>query len=99
MFVYNYIYMCLYIGIFLYFQWMGAAMPDILPQLNMWVSYGFLLWGTYTAGRIIVDCILLNYKGQMTAVHTRNGIVLALMHFLPTFLMSVFMLKEGFLGK
>ncbi len=99
MYVYNYIYMCLYIGIFLYFQWIGAAMPDILPQLNMWVSYAFLLWGTYSAGRIIVDCIMLNSKGQMTAAHMRDGILLSLLHFLPTFLMSVFMLKEGFLGK
>lgn len=96
MYVYNYLYMCLYIGIFLYFQWVGRAMPDFLPQFNMIVSWGFLLWGTFTAGRIILDCLMLSSKGQMSAVHVRNGILLALMHFLPTVLMSVFMLKEGF---
>lgn len=96
MYVFTYLYMCLYIGIFLYFQWAGAPMPDMLPQINKWVCWAFLLWGTFEAGRIIVDCVMLNAKGQMSVVSMRNGILLSLMHFLPSFLMSVFMLKEGF---
>lgn len=99
MYVYNYIYMCLYIGIFLYFQWSERAMPGVLSQVNMIVSWAFILWGAFTVGRIIVDCLMLNSKGQMTAVNMRNGIVMSLMHFVPTLLMSVFMLKEGFAGK
>ena len=99
MYFYNYIFMCLYIGIFLYFQWNDAPLPDFLHHLNVWVSYGFILWGGYTAGRIMVDCVVLNSKDQMTAANMRNGILLSILHFLPTFLMSLFMLNEGFAGK
>ncbi len=99
MYFYNYIFMCLYIGTYLYFQWMDAAMPDYLRQLNIWVSWGFLLWGGYLAVRVIVDCVSLNAQNQMTADNMRNGILLSLLHFLPTFLMSVFMLREGFVGR
>lgn len=96
MYLINYFYMCLYIGIFLYFNWTDRAMPGFLPQLNMIVCWGFLLWGTFIAGRVIVDCLALGSKGQMSAENVRNGIILSLMHFLPTLLMSVFMLREGF---
>lgn len=97
--MFNYYYMCLYIGIFLYFNWIERPLPAFLPQANMIVSWGFLLWGIFIAGRIILDCIMLNSKGQMTAEHMRNGIIMSLMHFMPTLLMSVFLLREGFAGK
>jgi|GEM_PF-1077420 len=96
---YNYIYMCLFIGIFLYFQWVEKMMPAALLLVNKFASWAFILWGVYVAGKIIVDCLMLSSKGQMAAEHVRNGILLSLMHFLPVLLMSVFMLKEGFLGK
>jgi len=96
---YNYIYMCLFIGIFLCFQWMEKMMPPVLWQVNKFVSWAFIAWGVYAAGKIIVDCLMLSSKGQMSAEHVRSGILLALMHFLPVLLMSVFMLKEGFVGK
>ena len=93
---YLYAFMCLYIGIFLYFNWVETPMPDHLPLVNTWVCFAFLLWGAYTAGKIVVDCISLKSKGQMSTVHMRNGILLAILHVLPTILMSVFMLNEGF---
>lgn len=74
-------------------------MPQPLPYVNTWVSWGFLLWGGFLAGRVIVDCILLTSKGQMSAGNARNGVLLAVLHFLPVLGMSVFMLKEGFAGK
>jgi hypothetical protein len=99
MYFYNYIFMCLYIATYLYYQVTEVPLPGFMQHLNVWVSWGFLLWGGYQAGRIIVDCLMLSAKNQMTPEHVRNGILLAVLHFLPTFLMSVFMLKEGFAGK
>ena len=99
MYLYNYIYMCLYIGTFLYFQWVDKVMPAALWQVNKFVSWGFLAWGVYSAGKIIVNCIMLNSKGQMAAEYVRSGILLAVLNFLPVLLMSLFMLKEGFAGK
>lgn len=98
MYFYNFIFMCLYIGVYLYYQLTETALPAFLHQANIWISWGFLLWGGYMAAKIIVDCLMLNAKGQMTPEHVRSGILLALLHFLPTLLMSVFMLKEGFAG-
>lgn len=96
MYFYNYVYMVFYIGAWLCFQWMEAPMPDVLPQINLVVSAGFLLWAGYSAARIIVDCMLSYSRNQMTPEHMRKGILLALLHNLPVFLMSGFMLGEGF---
>ena len=93
---YNYIYMVLYIGAWLYFQWTEAPMPETLPQTNLAVSAGFILWAAYSAGYIIVDCLRLRRRNEMSAEHMRQGILLALAHNLPVFLMSGFMLREGF---
>ena len=60
---------------------------------------GFLLWAGYQSGKIIVDCIRSSFTGEMSAPNVRNGILMALLNFLPTLLMSVFMLKEGFVGQ
>ncbi len=74
-------------------------MPTFLPMLNKGISAFFLLWGLYGAGRIIIDCLRLHAKGDMTGEHMRNGILMSVLYFLPTLLMTVFMLKEGFVGK
>jgi hypothetical protein len=92
----NYIFLCLYIGIYLYFHLNDAPFPDFLRTVNLVVCSGFLLWGGYIAGKVILDCILLGAKGQMQPVHIRNGIMLAILHYLPVVLMSVFLLKEGY---
>ena len=99
MYFFNYIFMCLYISVYLYYQWTGAPMPEFLPQINVWVSWGFLLYSGYLSAKIIVDCLLLNAKNQMSADNMLNGILLAVLNFIPVLLMSVFMLKEGFAGK
>lgn len=99
MYFFTYIFMCVYIGIYLYFQWIDAAMPDFLRQVNIWVNWGFLLLGGYLAGKVILDCVLLHSKAEMTTENMRNGILLSLLHFLPTLLISVFMLREGFAGR
>ncbi len=96
MYFYQYIFMCVYIGTYLFFHQNGAALPAYLPQVNLVVSWAFLAWAGFSAGRIIVDCIVSNAKGQMTGPNMRNGIILALLHLLPFLLMSAFMLGEGF---
>lgn len=96
MYFYQYLFMCLYIGIYLFYHLSGSAMPGYLPQVNLVVSWGFLAYAVFVAGRIIVSCITLNAKGQMTGPNMRNGIMLALLHLLPFLLMSAFMLSEGF---
>lgn len=96
MYFIQYAFMCFYIGTYLYFQSSNAPMPPLLPNVNSWVSWGFLLWGGFLAGRVIVDCILLQAKGQMTAGNFRNGFLLAVLNFLPVLAMSVFMLRQGF---
>ena len=99
MYLFQYAFMCLYIGAFLYFQLTGTPLPEFMHTLNVWVSWGFLLWGGYLSGRVVVDCLLLGAKNQMTPANVRNGILLALLKLVPTLLMSVFMLKEGFAGR
>ena len=95
----QYAFMCFYIGTYLYFQLDNTPMPAILSNVNTWISWGFLLWGVFLAGRVIVDCVILSSKDQMSAENVRNGILLAVLHFLPTLGMSLFMLKEGFASK
>lgn len=92
----NYSFMCLYIGIYLFFHLTNTPFPGFLQTVNLIVCWGFLLWGGYIAGKVILDCILLGTKGQMQPVHIRNGILLATLNYLPVVMMSVFMLKEGF---
>jgi len=99
MYFYQYAFLCLYICAFLYFQLTNTPPPEFMHHLNVWVSWGFLLWGGYMSGKVMVDCILLGAKNQMTPVNVRSGILLALLNFVPTLLMSVFMLKEGFAGR
>lgn len=99
MYFYQYAFLCLYICAFLYFQLTNAPLPGFMHHLNVWASWGFLLWGAYMSGRVVVDCIQLGVKNQMTPANVRSGILLALLNFLPTLLMSVFMLREGFAGR
>lgn len=99
MYIFNFLYMCLFIGVYLYFYLTGSPLPELLRSANTWVCWGFLLWGGFVAGRVIVDCISLGTQGQMTAANIRNGILLALLDYLPTLLMSGFMLREGFMER
>ncbi len=99
MYFIQYAFMCLYIGIYLYFQVTNTPMPALLPNVNTWVSWGFLLWGGFQAGRVIVDCMLLSAKDQMSAANAWNGVLLAILHFLPILGMSLFMLRQGFAGR
>lgn len=92
----NYIFMCLFIGAHLWFQFTEAPVPGFLRTANLVVFWAFLLIGGYFAGKVIVDCIMSSFKGQMTPVNVRNGILLATINYLPMVLMSVFMLREGF---
>ncbi|MCC6461502.1 MAG: hypothetical protein IT260_13600 [Saprospiraceae bacterium] len=91
--------MSLYIGVYVYFQIIEAPLPAFLPQVNTWVNWGLLLWAGYQSGKIIVDCVQSHAKNQMTTDNMWNGILLALLHALPTVLMALFMLREGFVGK
>ncbi len=95
----NFLYMCLLIGVYLYFHVTGSPFPEFLRSANRWISWGFLLWGGFIAGRVIVDCISLGAQEQMSAANIRSGILLALLDYLPTLLMSVFMLREGFMER
>lgn len=99
MYFYQYIFMCLYVFGFLYFQVNALPIPEWMRQANTWVSFAFLLIGIFFSGRVIVDCIITNAKGQMTSVNMMRGILLATLNFLPTLLMSIFMLREGFVQK
>jgi hypothetical protein len=96
MYFLNYIFMCLFIGIYLYYFLSGTPFPDFLQPVGRWVSWGFLAWAGLMSARIVVDCLLLGAKGQMTGPNVMNGILLAILNFLPVFLMSVFMLREGY---
>lgn len=91
--------MCLYIGIYLYFQLTNTPLPAFFSMTNTWVFSGFLLWGGFISGRIMIDCALLSMKNQMTAANAWNGVLLAVLNFLPTLGMSMFMIREGFVGK
>ena len=80
----------------MHFQLSNTPLPALLPQVNTWVSWAFLPWGGFLAGRVIVDCILLQAKGQMTAGNFRNDLLLAVLNYLPVLAMSVFMLRQVF---
>lgn len=99
MYFYQYAFMCLYIGIHLYYELSEKAFPEALRTVNTWVMWGFLAWGGFWVVRIVFDCLWMGYKNQMTPVNVRNGILLAVLNFLPTLLIALFMLKEGFSGK
>jgi hypothetical protein len=99
MFNLTYLYMCLFIGTYLYFYGTGAPFPEFLRSLNGWVCWAFLLWGGYQAGSVIVDCLVLSSKDQMTPSNARDGILLALISYLPTLMISIFMLREGFMER
>jgi len=92
----NYIFLCLSIGVYLFFHLTNTPTPGFLRTVNLVVCWAFLIWGGYIAGKVIVDCILSGAKGQMQPVHIRNGILLATINYLPVVLMSVFILKEGY---
>ena len=91
--------MCLYVGIYLFYFITGSAMPVFLPKVNFWVNWGLLIWTGYASGRVIVDCLLLNARNEMSKTNMLNGLLLAALQFLPVLLISVFMLKEGFVEK
>ncbi|MFM9950720.1 MAG: hypothetical protein ACKV1O_22475 [Saprospiraceae bacterium] len=92
----NYIFLCLSIGVYLFFHLTNTPTPGFLRTVNLIVCWAFLLWGGYIAGKVIIDCIQLGAKGQMQPVHIREGILLATINYLPVVMMSVFMLKEGY---
>ncbi len=96
MHILNYLFMCLFIGIYLIYHLSGTPFPAAMKTVNIVISCAFLLWGGYYAGRVILDCIMSSFNGQMSAEHIRSGITLAIVNYAPTVLMSVFMLKEGF---
>ena len=90
--------MCLFIGAYLYFQMTATPPPPYFFTAATWIFGAFLLWGLFISGRIIVDCVQLNVQGQMTSENTRSGILLAVLNFLPTLGMSVFMMKHWFVS-
>lgn len=92
----NYAFMCVYIGIYLFYKLNEMPFPDYFRTINMCVCWGFLLWGGYYAGKVIIDCLQLNFKNQMTTPNMVSGILLAITNYLPGLMISVFMLKEGF---
>ncbi len=99
MYFIQYVCMCLFIGAYLYFQTTDTPPPPFFFSATTWIFGAFLLWGGYLSVRVIVDCILLSSKGQMTGANVRNGMLLAVLNFLPTLGMSVFMLKTGFVSR
>lgn len=92
MYFIHYAFLCLVIGLSLFFQLNDSPAPGYLDTIRVWGSWGFLAWGGFQAVRVIVDCLRLGAQGQMSAVNARSGILLALLYFLPVFLMSVFLL-------
>ncbi len=96
MYFFAYIYMCCYLAVYLYFQFANTPLPGFLSYLNAAVTWGFILWGGYESGKIIVDCVVTNAKGQMTQANMLSGILLAILVFIPTLLISLFMLLGGF---
>jgi len=97
MFNLAYLYMCLFIGTYLYYYTTGAPFPELLRTANTWICWALLLWGGYQAGKIVLDCVTLSAQGQMSSANVRDGILLALLDYLPTLLIGVFMLREGFM--
>ncbi len=95
----QYTFMCLYIGAYLFYHWSEKAFPEVLRAVNTWVMWGFLAWGGYWVVKVVLDCLRLGAKSQMTPVNVRNGILLAILNFIPVLLMALFMLQEGFVEK
>ncbi len=99
MYFIQYAFMCLIVGAYLFFQLNNTPVPGFFYQLNTWAAWAFLVWGGYYAVRVIVDCILLSAKSQMTAANAWNGVLLAVLNFLPVLGMSFFLLRQGFVSK
>lgn len=99
MYFFQFIFMCIYIAIYLYFELTGTPFPPVLRTINMGVCWLFLLWAGYIAGKVIIDCIVSNARNQMSTVNMYRGILLVTLQFIPTLLMSLFLLKEGFVSK
>lgn len=93
---YQFIYLCLVILVNLYFEWNNAAWPTQWRTANFWINVGFLAIGGYFAARVIIDCIVSGSKGQMLPVNVRQGILMALLYYVPTIVMSLFLLKEAY---
>lgn len=89
-------FMCFIIGVFLYFEMSATEMPGILLKFNFWINWIFIVWASYSVGRIVLDSIMLNSQGQMTSANLMSSMLLAIFHALPTLAISIFMLKEGF---
>ncbi|MDQ3141339.1 MAG: hypothetical protein M3Q56_03725 [Bacteroidota bacterium] len=92
----TYAFMCLFIGVYLSCTLTNTPYPEFLSTIRFWVSWAFLIWSGYVAGKVILDCLVLSSKNQMSTSNVANGILLAVLNILPTVLISVFMLKEGF---
>lgn len=89
-------FMCFIIGVFLYFEISATEMPGILLKFNFWINWMFIVWASYSVGRILLDSFMLNSQGQMTSANLMSSMLLAVFHALPTLAISIFMLKEGF---
>ena len=96
MYFIQFAFMAGYVCLSLYFQSVNTPVPLFLTTASTWIAWGFLLWGGFGAVRIIVDCLQLRAKNQMTAENMRSGMLLAVLHFLPSFGMSGFIILEGF---
>lgn len=96
MYFYAYIYMCCFIAIYLFYQFTQTPLPAFLQYLHTGISWGFLLIGGYYCIKIVVDCLILYNKSEMSQTHMLNGMLLAFLHYLPTLLIALFMLKAGF---
>ncbi len=93
----NYIFLCLSIGIYLFFHLTNTPTPGFLRTVNMVVCWAFLLWGGYIAGKVILDCIQCwAPKGKCSRFISAKGILLATINYLPVVMMSVFLLREGY---
>lgn len=95
----SYAFLCIFIGLYLYFQFNNQPLPAYFDQARVWVAWGLLLWAGFSAGRVIVSCISLGAKGEMTAEHIRSGMLLGVLHGLPAMLMAIFLLRSGFVTK
>jgi hypothetical protein len=99
MYFINYAFLCLFVGVYVYFQMTGAPVPAFWNTARVWASWVFLLWAGFEAGRVILDSILTNLKGEMSTANMLNGMLMVVLNILPILLMSFFLLKEGYAGK
>lgn len=93
---YQFIYLCLVILVNLYFELTGTAWPVQFRTANFWINVGFLALGGYFAARVILDCIVSGSRGQMLPINVRQGILMAGLYYLPTIVMSIFLIKEAY---